>query len=100
MQIDGHTPFALERRNSAHMIHVRVRQPDRIEPNAQSANARGKVGAVVAWVDDDRHTRGVIDDEVAVLLEWTGDECLDLHARRPAMSAMLHVPVRFPSAER
>src|SRR5687768_6399234 len=69
VEIHGHVPPTLERRDRPNVIDMRMRQPDRLGYGADSVDRPDDALALGAWVDDRTLRRDGIYQEVAVLLK-------------------------------
>lgn len=75
-----HIELALDRSDAADVINVRVREPNGSKIHFTGAHDVRKLSAAVARIYKDGVSRMTVLEEVGVLLEWTDDKGLDVHA--------------------
>jgi hypothetical protein len=82
---DGNRLLTNDTRNSAHMVHVRVRQPNGIELGPIFSNRREQAVGFFTRINQDCPTRGVVHNQVRVFLERPYGERSDDHTAYPPL---------------
>jgi hypothetical protein len=79
MEVDRHRRLTRDAGDRAHVIHVSVREPYRVELGTVLSNGTEQPGGLLARIDQDRAAGRLIDHQIRVLLEGADSQGADDH---------------------
>src|SRR4029077_7422612 len=96
MQIDGHIPFPFNGCDGADVIDVGVGDPDRIEGRARALYRIDESLTLAPRIDYNRAVGAIIHDQIAILLERSDGDGLDVHrCFAAANAASVDAPIMY-----